>query len=225
MELIIFGNSEIAACAYEYFTHDSDYTVVAFTADAEYCVGKEHFLNLPLIPFENLNELYNPNKFSAFAAIGSQQLNRLRTKKYFALKHAGFNIASYISSRAFVWRNAVIGEHAFILEDNTIQPYVKIGNNVTLWSGNHVGHSSIIMDNCFITSHVVISGCCSIGKNSFIGVNTAIAEGINIGDDNFIGMHSMINQSTAPNSLFVGEKARFSEIPAHKFCKVPMDVT
>jgi hypothetical protein len=29
-KLIIFGNTEFAEIAYEYFTHDSDYEVVAF---------------------------------------------------------------------------------------------------------------------------------------------------------------------------------------------------
>lgn len=225
MQLIIFGNSEIAACAYEYFTHDSDYSVVAFTVDERFCAKQEHFLNLPLIPFERLSTLYNPKNFSAFAAIGSQKLNRLRTEKYLALKQSGFNIASYVSSRAFVWNNVLIGEHAFILENNTLQPYTKIANNVTLWSGNHIGHSTTIKDNCFITSHVVISGCCTIGANSFIGVNSAISENINIGDDNFIGMQCLINISTESNKLFVGEKSRLAEISAHKFCKVPMDVT
>ncbi len=32
-----------------------------------------------------------------------------------------------------------------LLEDNTIQPFVSIGN-VTLWSGNHIGHHSTIHD-------------------------------------------------------------------------------
>ena len=38
----------------------------------------------------------------------------------------------------------------------TIQPFVRIGSNVTLWSGNHIGHDATIGDHCFIASHVVI---------------------------------------------------------------------
>ena len=52
------------------------------------------------------------------------------------------------------------GDNCFILEDNTVQPFVTIGNNVTLWSGNHIGHDSVIEDDCFISSHVVVSGTC-----------------------------------------------------------------
>lgn len=219
-QLVIFGNSEIAACAYEYFTFDSDYKVVAFTVDNAYLRGQDNFLGLPLIPFEQLPNQFSPKKFSAFAAIGSQQLNRLRAKKYSEFKKNGYTLASYISSKAFIWRNVLLGEHVFILEDNTLQPYTKIGNNVILWSGNHIGHSSQIKDNCFITSHVVISGCCMIGKNTFIGVNTSISEGVHIGKDNFIGMNCKIDRSTCENQVFAADKNKPSAITADRFCRV-----
>ena len=35
-DLIIFGTAELAELAYYYFTHDSDYEVVAFTVDEEF---------------------------------------------------------------------------------------------------------------------------------------------------------------------------------------------
>ncbi len=220
MKLIIFGNSEIAKCAYEYFTHDSEYEVVAFTVDAAYIDDQSTFMGLPLVPFEQVASYYEPTQHAAFAAVGSQKLNRIRQAKYKALKANGYRIASYISSRAFIWKNVAIGEHAFILEDNTLQPFVNIGNNVTLWSGNHIGHSSIIQDNCFITSHVVISGCCNIGANSFIGVNASIADCVTIGADNFIGMQCKIDKSTDPDKLIAPERIKPSIIGARKFCQV-----
>ena len=57
---------------------------------------------------------------------------------------------------------------------------VKIGNNVVLWSGNHIGHNTVIRDNCFIASHVVISGFCEIGENCFLGVNSTVINNITI---------------------------------------------
>ena len=36
----------------------------------------------------------------------------------------------------------------------------SIGNNTIIWSGNHIGHHSKIGNNCFISSHVVVSGFC-----------------------------------------------------------------
>ena len=106
-----------------------------------------------------------------FVAVSYTHLNRVRTKLYEQAKNKGYSLASYVSSKAFVWRNVEIGENCFIMENNVLQSNVKIGNNVTLWSGNHVGHRTVIRNNCFLSSHVTISGFCDIGENCFLGVN------------------------------------------------------
>ncbi|MDH5723759.1 MAG: acetyltransferase [Alphaproteobacteria bacterium] len=212
----------MALCAYEYFTHDSEYEVSGFVVDGEYIKdGQDSFMGLPLVPFEEIEAHFPPSSFHAFAAIGSQKLNRVRTEKYEALKAKGYNMASYISSRAFIWHNVEVGDNAFILEDNTIQPFVKIGNNVTLWSGNHIGHSSVIGDNCFITSQVVISGLCNIGKSCFMGVNSSCSEETIIGDDNFIAIGAVVSKNTDENVLIPPpSKTEPSKIPAKRFCRV-----
>ena len=71
-------------------------------------------------------------------------------------KKKGYDFYSYVSPKATVLTNK-IGENCFILEDNTIQPFVEIGNNCVLWSGNHIGHHGKIDDHVFITSHCVVS--------------------------------------------------------------------
>src|SRR5918993_63663 len=101
----------------------------------------------------------------------SRATSRWRT----GAKAKGYTPASYISPRAFVWRNAVIGEHCFIFEDNVVQPFVTIGDNVVLWSGNHVGHHSRVGSHTFVSSHVVISGFVEVGESTFLGVNASIA--------------------------------------------------
>ena len=98
--------------------------------------------------------------------------------------------------------------NCFILENNTLQPFSKVGNNVVMWSGNHLGHRSVIQDNCFITSHVVIAGFCVIGKNSYLGVNSAIADEIKIAENNFIAMGAIISKNTKPNKMYCGERAK-----------------
>ena len=127
-------------------------------------------------------------------------------------------MASYISSRAFVGDHTTIGENCFILEDNTIQPFVKIGNNVTLWSGNHIGHQSIVGDHCFITSHVVVSGYVTIGRNCFIGVNSSIANNMEIGDYCLIGLGSVVPKSLEAFSIVKAPYAKKQIINTKQFC-------
>ena len=217
--VVIYGLGETALLAYEYFTHDSPYQVAGFTVDAAYKTT-DALNGLPIVAFETIEETFPPSEFKLFVASASGQLNRVRAGMYAKAKAKGYICASYVSSRAFVWPNAVIGENCFILEDNTIQPFTTIGNNVTMWSGNHFGHRSKIEDHCFITSHVVISGFCTIGAYSFVGVNAAFADNLTIGRDNFIAMGAVVHKSTEPDSVYMGNPAQKRDISALRFCKV-----
>jgi len=217
--LVILGDSAFAEVAYECFTHDSEYVVMGFAVEAAYLTKTELF-GLPIVPLEKIEEHFAPGEVYFFAALVYSQMNRLRTRLYQKAKAKGYKPASYISSRAFVWRNVVLGEHCFVFEDNTLQPFVKIGNNVVLWSGNHIGHHTVVQDNCFIASHVVISGFCNIGRNTFLGVNATLANNVMIGKDNWIGIGVTIVRDTEPNQLFKGEQPEPAKISATRFFKV-----
>ena len=174
-DLIIFGSAEIAELAYFYFKHDSSYRVVAFTVDDAY--AKESTFNkLPLIPFSEIVSNFSPEKYAMHVALSYARLNQLREEKFNQAKSSKYELASYVSSKSAFWQDLNIGENCFILENQTIQPTVKIGNNVMLWSGNHIGHASTIDDHAYISSHVVISGHCKIGKRSFFGVNSTLKD-------------------------------------------------
>ncbi|MGD0405362.1 MAG: acetyltransferase [Candidatus Bathyarchaeia archaeon] len=206
-KLVIVGDGETAEIAYEYFTHDSNYEVVAFSAEKAY-IKKNSLFGLPIIPFEDVENLYNPKIYKMFIAVSFTQLNRVRTRLCKQAKSKGYSLASYISSKAFVWKNVEIGENCFILENNVIQYRAKIGNNVTLWSGNHIGHRAVIKDNCFISSQVTVSGFCEVGENCFIGVNACIADGLKIAKDCIIGAGSVVLKDTFEGLVYVGNPAK-----------------
>ena len=193
--------------AYDYFTYDSPYDVVAFAVEAEYA-RKSEFAGLPVVHFEEVERLYPPGTHEAFAAISYTQLNRVRARLYQATKAKGYILASYVSSKAFVWRNVEIGENCFIFENNVVQYAVKIGNNVVFWSGNHIGHQTVIKDNVFISSHVVVSGYCEVGENCFLGVNSCIANNIQIAPDCVIGMGAVIHKNTEAGKVYVGNPGK-----------------
>ena len=205
--LIIVGDGETAEMAYEYFTHDSPYEVVAFAVEAQYAKKKE-LAGLPVVHFEDIQRDYPASKHDAFVAISYTQLNRVRARIYAATKAKGYKLASYVSSKAFVWHNVQIGENCFIFENNVVQYAVKIGNNVVLWSGNHIGHQTVIRDNVFISSHVVVSGHCEVGENCFLGVNSCIANNIVIARDCVIGMGAVIHKNTEPRKVYVGNPGK-----------------
>lgn len=217
--LIIIGAGETALLAWEYFTYDSNYQVMAFSVDKEY-LQQDRLLDLPVVDMDLLVDTYPPNEYNAFVAISSGKLNRHRKEMYYKVKSLGYTLPSYISSKAFIWRNVEIGENCLVLEYNVLQPFTKIGNNVTLWSGNHIGHRSLISDHCFISSHCVISGYCKVGESSFLGVNCTLEDQVTIGPDNFIGAGSLIKKNTTEKSLFQNSQTELSKVDTHRLFKV-----
>lgn len=216
--LVIFGLGDIAQLAHYYFSTDSDYEVVAFTVDAAYMTATE-FCGLPVVPFDGLEKQYAPDSYDMFVALSYSKLNQVRKEKYLSAKKLGYRLASYVSSKATVLNEYKIGDNCFILEDNTIQPFVTIGNNVTLWSGNHIGHHSTIHDHCFIASHIVVSGGVEIGEACFVGVNATLRDHIKIGEKCVIGAGSLIMVNTEPEGLYIGQTTDRSEWPSVRLNK------
>lgn len=213
--LVIFGTGDIAQLAHYYFTTDSAYEVVTFTVDAAY-LTETSFCGLPVIPFEEITEHYAPKQYEIFIALSYSKLNAVRKEKYLAAKGLGYSIASYVSSRATVLNDGRIGENCFILEDNTIQPFVTIGNNVTLWSGNHIGHHATVKDHCFIASQVVVSGGVEIGEQCFIGVNVTLRDHIKIGEKCVIGAGALLLADAEPEGVYIGQATERAKVPSSR---------
>ena len=209
-KLVIFGTGEIASLAKFYFTHDSDYEVVAFTVDDEYALSNS-FEGLPLVPFSKIAETYPPGQFDMHVALSYIQLNRLREDKYFQAKKEGYMLASYVSSKSTTWPDLSIGDNCFLLEDQTIQPTVTIGNNVMLWSGNHIGHGTQIGDHTYLASQVVISGNCLVGERCFFGVNATFKDFLTIGNDVFVAMDASVTKNLLSGSVVLGAKCTVFE--------------
>jgi len=186
-KVVVFGVSQWAELAHFYLTHDSPHEVVAFTIDRAYLESEKH-KGLPVVPFDEVHRHYPPNEFKMFIPMSFKKMNHIRAEKYAEAKQRGYELISYVSSKATMFPDFECGDNCFILEDNTIQPFVKIGNNVVMWSGNHIGHHSSIGNHVMITSHVVISGSCTIEDFCFFGVNAAVREETIVAHDTLVGM-------------------------------------
>lgn len=217
--VVIFGMGDIGELAHFYFTHDTPLNVAAFTVDSEY-LKEGVFCGLPAIAYEEVEKTYPPENFDMFIALSYSGINRIRAEKFAAAKAKGYGLVSYISSKASVFPGLVTGENCFILEDNTLQPFVRIGNNVTLWSGNHIGHHSIIEDNCFITSQVVISGGVKVCENCFIGVNATIRNHVIIAKSCVIGAGALILRDTREHGVYTAHEAELSSVPSNRLKKI-----
>ena len=205
-KLVIFGNQVTARMSEFYFRTDSSYEVCAFTVDRDYMTS-DSYLGLPVVAFEEVIDTYPPETHEMFVALGYANMNMNRERKYHAAKRAGYRLATYISSKCTYLSESPAGDNCLVMEDNTIQPFVTIGNDVIMWSGNHVGHDVVIEDHCFITSHAVISGFTHIGHHSFLGVNCTLRDDIAISPESLIGAGAVIMKDTVEKGVYLPPRA------------------
>jgi sugar O-acyltransferase (sialic acid O-acetyltransferase NeuD family) len=212
-QIVVFGAGEIAELADFYFTHDSEFEVVGFTVDGAFMKETE-FRGRPVLPFEQISEKFPPERYGFFVAVSYAKLNAVRAEKVAAARANGYRLVSYLSSRATVFPGFDLKENCFILEDNTIQPFAGIGANVTLWSGNHIGHHSIIEDDVFLASQVVVSGGVRIGQGSFVGVNVTIRDHVTIGKKCVLGAGALVLEDQPDFSVVAPRGTERSPVPS-----------
>jgi sugar O-acyltransferase (sialic acid O-acetyltransferase NeuD family) len=218
-EVIIFGAGDIAEVASFYFAKDAERKTVAFAVDGQYM--KEPVLNgIPVVAFEDLANAFPASDYEMFVGLSYSNLNRDRAAKCAEALQKGYSLTNFVHSRSPLACEPRLGVNCFILEDVTIQPFVEIGNNVTIWSGTHVGHHVRIGDNCFITSHAVLSGGVSLGNNCFLGVNATLRDHISVGSFSVIGAGALLLESAKEESVYPGAATKAASFPSSKLRKL-----
>lgn len=205
--VVIFGTADFAQVVSVYLANDSPYQVAAFTVHERYLTDRT-VLGRDVVAFETLEKRFPPDTHAMFVAIGFKEMNRVRTDVYNACKAKGYELITYVSSKALHFGEFEIGDNCFVFEGNVIQPFVRIGNNVVLWCGNHVGHHVRIGDNCFVASHAVISGRVTVGPDCFVGVNATIRDGVTIAPGCVIGAGAVILRDTVERGVYRGQETQ-----------------
>jgi len=217
--IVLFGAGKIADEAYFYFKNDSPHDVVAFTVDEAHLSVREKW-GLPVVPFEGLERLYPPDAFDMFVAVGYQGLNSFRAQKYAECKGKGYRLVTFVSSRASNFGAVELGDNCFVLENVVIQPCSRVGNDVFLWSGNHVGHHASIGSHCYLSGQVIVSGCSAIEPYCFLGVNATVGHELTIGEGSFIGAGSLVTKNVPFRSVYIREDTPRYRLDAPSFWRL-----
>lgn len=204
---------------YFQLTNDSPHEVVAFSVDGEH-VSQQKKWGLPVVPFDKLLNTYPPDDYKMLVAVGYQDLNRFRATKYYEAKAKGYNLISYISSRASNVSKINIGDNCIVLENAVLQPCANIGNNVFFWNGNHLGHHARIEDHCYVAGHVVISGMAMIEPYCFLGVNATIGHEVTIGRESFIGANALVTKNAPAKSVYIVSDTQRFRLDSESFMKL-----
>ena len=213
--VVIFGTGDFAQVARIYLDQDSPFEVVGFTVDADRIESPE-LDGLPVLPFESIEAERPPEAYAMFVAVGFRKVNRARAEVYGRCKAKGYELISYVSSKATHWGHWTHGDNCFIFEQNVIQPFARLGDDVILWSGNHVGHHARLGDHCFVSSQVVIAGRVVVGDRCFLGVNATIRDGIVLGVGSLIGAGALILEDTPEEAVCAAEGTKPGRVPSSR---------
>jgi sugar O-acyltransferase (sialic acid O-acetyltransferase NeuD family) len=216
--LVIFGIGAAAELARYYFDRDSAYSVVAFTVDASY-ITEPTFRGLPVIPFEELEASFPPDQATLFVAMGIQKVNQLRAVKVAEAEGRGYQLASYLSSRAYVADDFVLQPNSFIMEGVTMEPEVIVGRDTLIGPKSFIGIRTRVGDHCWLVA-VTIGENVRIGDSCFIGLNSTIAPHLTIGASNVIGAGALILADTKEFSVFKGQASERSRVPSHRLLRI-----
>src|SRR5690349_11029821 len=101
-KVILFGVADFASLGHFYLNHDTAHEVVAFSVNAEYLPPVKSCEGLPFVEFEEVERRYPSCDYKFFASMSHRKMNRLREGVYKQIKAKGYELISYVSSKATV---------------------------------------------------------------------------------------------------------------------------
>ena len=209
-KVILFGTGRGADVAYRFLKRDSGHEVCGFTTDRRY-FRDDKFHDLPVVPFEEVEERFSPAQYKMLVVLGYQGMNALRAEKYLAAKAKGYGFISYVNSAFYRAEDLNIGENCFILDNQSISLDVKIGNNVVMWSSNHIGDLSTIADHNWLASNVTVAAEVNVEPYCFLGIGATVGNKLTLGRRTFVGANVLVASDTADpqiEQLFRGRGAK-----------------
>jgi sugar O-acyltransferase (sialic acid O-acetyltransferase NeuD family) len=205
--LVIFGLGVVADVAYHHFKRDGDYDIKAFTVDSAWMDsssgGQQLYQGLPVVPFDFVQDRFDPAVVNMFVAIGYHGLNTIRAQKCREAKAKGYTLTSYISPRVDAGPWMKTGENCLILDGVGVQPGAEIGNNVSIWNNSLIGHHAKVEDDCWLAAGTTLGGLMTLGAGSFVGLNATLGGDIKIGSSSFIGAGAVVLKDCEPKSVFI----------------------
>jgi sugar O-acyltransferase (sialic acid O-acetyltransferase NeuD family) len=199
-KVILFGTGRGADVAYRFLARDSEHRVCGFALDRAY-IERETFHDLPVVAFEELEQHFPPDEYKLLILLGYQRMNSLRAEKYLAAKQRSYSFISYVNSAFYRADDLNVGENCFILDNQSISLDVKIGNNVVMWSSNHIGDLSVIEDHAWLASHVTVAADVVIKPYCFLGIGATVGNKLTLGEATFVGANALVASDTGEKSV------------------------
>jgi len=134
---------------------------------------------------------------------GKDRLSLMRS-----LKKQGIEPISVVHHRAFIAKDATIGEGCQILAQSAVCTHAKLGDGVIINTAASVDHDCRIGAGAHIGPGAHLAGEITVGPNAFIGTGAVILPGLTIGEGATVGAGAVVTKPVADHMTMVGNPAR-----------------
>jgi sugar O-acyltransferase (sialic acid O-acetyltransferase NeuD family) len=205
MKLLLYGNRPLAAMLAEDAKHHPDIEVVAFVVDQQYLDPSGTFRGLPQVAFESVEKRYSPHDHWMIALDGSLPKTSLLAEQ---AKAKGYRLASYVSPKAVISQDMVLGENTVIYELAYVGYGVKLGSSVLVRQHVYLGHEGIIGNNVTLNPSSRLGGYCVVDDHAFIGIGATIIDKRIIGAHSVVGAGSVVVKDVPDATTVIGNPAK-----------------
>jgi len=190
----------------------AEYTCIGFLDDDE-SKWQSSINDVPVLGGISTAKLYDDTYF--INGIGSPTSFRLRKQIVGSLGVSDKRFATIAHPTAVISKLSRVGRGNIFFQNITITTNVVIGNHICVLPASVISHDCRVRDYTCIASGVVLSGNVTIGESCYIGAGSSVKEGITIGDNSLIGLGSVVLRDVEPNSVVVGNPARYLKRDSH----------
>lgn len=199
-KIIVFGMNHFSEMMICYLTADG-FDVEAVCADKKYCKDTV-YMSKPVIPFENVEKYYPPDKYAFILCLGYKNMNKLRMEKFYQIKEKGYSVLNYIHPAAIVQTKS-IGEGNIVLESAVVGFKVTLGDGNIIYPKAQIAHHTSVGDFNFFAVSCSVAGSVKVGNRCFIGNNASTKNGISVKDATLVGAGTYLHCDSEENGVYV----------------------
>ena len=206
-KIIVYGAGAYAKVFYAEVKRTKEMEIVAFTIDNEYIKNSKMLFDIPVVPFEECDNLFPPEKYEMIVLCGYTKM-RNREKMFKKAKEKGYVLSNYVSPDAYIEDEVIMGENNIIFSNAFVGYGGIMGDGNIIRQNVYLGHNFQIGDHNIISSGVTIGGNLRMRNLSFIALGVTIVDSGNIGNECLIGGGSVVVKPTLEYSKYYGNPAK-----------------
>jgi sugar O-acyltransferase (sialic acid O-acetyltransferase NeuD family) len=155
---------------------------------------------------EEVNKQFDNNDLEFIISVGEPTIRKALYDKLAGLK---LKFAKIIDPAFILSRSSSVAKGTIVHTGVVATCNVHIGEGCLINNRAVIGHDVTIGEYSVISPNVTISGGVNIGPCCYLGSGAIIRNGIDIGAHSIIGMGAVVLKDVQPNSVMVGNPARF----------------